>query len=211
MLPRGAGTIRRDMERLGILGGTFDPPHLAHLELAEAAREQFHLDRVLLVVAGDPWQKRDAVRADPSARLAMARAAITGHLGLEVSDVEIQREGPSYTVDTLEALSSLDRKLYLILGADAASGLATWHDPDGVRERATVLVADRPGADALAAELVESLRAEGWSCELLHLPPHDVSSTELRERLAHGDEVTGEVPGEVVRVVSERGLYTRPR
>lgn len=210
MVPRGAGTIPR-VERVGILGGTFDPPHAAHLELAEAAREQFDLDRVLFVVAGDPWQKRDAVEAGAAERLAMAQAAVVGHPGFEVSAVEVERAGPSYTADTLEELAAPGRELFLVLGADAAAGLASWHDPERLRALATVLVADRPGAPVGAADIVARLRAEGWRAEAVHLPPHDVSSTELRDRLAGGDDVGGDVPPAVVRVAEERGLYTRSR
>lgn len=198
-------------QRLGILGGTFDPPHAAHLELAEAARAQFGLDRVLLVVAGDPWQKRDQVEAPASERLAMVAVAAEGRPGLEASALEVERPGPSYTVDTLEELAGPDRELFLILGADVAASLHTWHRWDRVRELAALLVADRPGAAESAAETAERLRAGGWRCEVVTLPPHDLSSTELRERLAGGEPVEDEVPAGVVRVVEERGLYTRPR
>ena len=175
-----------------------------------AARDQFALDRVLLVVAGDPWQKRGEVQAGARERLAMAEAAAAGRPGIEVSDVEVEREGPSYSVDTLEELSRDHRELFLILGTDAAAGLQTWRNPEHVRELATVLVADRPGVPTGASELVERLRSEGWRCEVVELPPHDVSSTELRGLLAEGEDVGDEVPPPVVRVVEERGLYTRP-
>ncbi|HLF99027.1 MAG TPA: nicotinate-nucleotide adenylyltransferase [Acidimicrobiia bacterium] len=196
-------------ERLGILGGTFDPPHVAHVHLAEAARDQFDLDRVLLVVAGDPWQKAGAVEAGAEERLAMAEAAFSGMAGIEVSAMEVGRPGPTYTVDTLEALARDDRVLLLILGADAAARIQTWHRAERVRELATLLVADRSGSGEAAEQVVARLRERGWRCEVLNFQPHAVSSTALRQRLAGGEDVAEEIPVEVVRVVEERGLYTR--
>lgn len=207
MLSRGTGTIPR--VRVGILGGTFDPPHVAHVELADAARDQWHLDRVLLMVAGDPWQKRGEVAAGMRERLAMVEALVAGHADLEVSAMEVERPGPSYTVDTLEALGQDGDELFLIVGADVAAGLHTWHRSERVKELATVLVADRPGA-LPASDLVGALGAQGWRCGVVDLPFHDVSSTDVRERLAAGDAVAGLVPAPVVRVVEEHGLYTRP-
>lgn len=196
-------------ERLGVFGGTFDPPHAGHIELAEAARTQFGLHRVLFVVAGDPWQKEGAVVGSARDRLAMVEAAVRGREGLAASAMEVERPGPSYTADTLEALARPDRALFLILGADVAAGLDSWHRSDRVRELATLLVADRPGAVMPAAQVAKSLQASGWRCDLVGLAtPHDVSSTELRERLARGDAVA-DVPREVVRVIEEHGLYTR--
>lgn len=197
------------IERIGILGGTFDPPHVAHLHLAVAARDQFDLDRVLLVVAGDPWQKRGEVGADAPARLAMAQAAFAGIPGIEVSDLEIRRSGPTYTADTLEELAAPGRRLHLILGADAAVGLPTWHRPERVRDLADLLIADRPGSTA-AEEVVEGLAADGWRADVVRLDHHDVSSTNLRDRLAGGGDVDGALSADVIRVVEERGLYTRP-
>lgn len=198
-------------ERLGILGGTFDPPHLAHVDLAEAARDQFELDRVLLVVAGDPWQKAGRVEAAAGERLAMAEAAFSGVPGVEVSGIEVDRPGPTYTVDTLEALERDDRVLFLVLGADAAAGIETWHRGERVRELATLLVADRSGCGEAADRVVARLRERGWRCEVVNFEPHAVSSTALRERLAEGEDVRAEMPAEVVRVVEEQGLYTRPQ
>ncbi|MBI2168069.1 MAG: nicotinate (nicotinamide) nucleotide adenylyltransferase [Actinobacteria bacterium] len=198
------------MHRVGVLGGTFDPPHVAHLDLAEAARDQFGLERVLLVVAGDPWQKRGQVEAGARERLAMVEAAVGERPGIEVSTVEVDREGPSYTVDTLEGLAEPGTELFLILGADAAATLDTWRRPERVRQLAEILLADRPGAPASAANLADRLRADGWRCEVIEMAPHDVSSTELRTRLARGAPVGPDVPPGVVRVAEERGLYTRP-
>lgn len=196
-------------ERLGVLGGTFDPPHVGHAALAEAARDAFDLDRVLLVVAGDPWQKRGEVEASAGDRLVMAEVLAEGLERVEVSDVEVRREGPTYTADTLEELERPGRLLFLVVGEDVATGFSTWHDAERVRERATVLVAARAGRSAELRDGLDRLRREGWECETIPMPPVPVSSTEVRERLAEGRPVDGLLPPEVVRVVEERSLYTR--
>lgn len=202
-------------ERWGLLGGTFDPPHGGHLALAEAARARLGLERVLFVVAGDPWQKRGDVEASAEDRLAMTEALVAGHRGkgFDVTPIEVEREGPSYTAETLEALAGEDprRELYLILGADAATGIETWHRPDRVRELATVAVAPRPGAVEVADQVVEELRARGWRCERLPMDEHAASSTDVRARLRAGEPAERLVPPTVVRVIEERGLYTRSR
>lgn len=206
--PRGARTEQH--ERVGVLGGTFDPPHVAHLELADAAREQFDLDRVIFVVAGDPWQKSGQVVAAGAERLAMVEAALADRPGFEASAIEIERPGPTYTAETLEELARPDRELYLIVGADVAAGLDTWHEPDRVRGAATILVADRPGASGSARQVTEELVQAGWRCAVVDLPPRDVSSTDVRRRLADAEPPGDSLPPPVVRVVEERGLYTRP-
>lgn len=199
--------------RIGVLGGTFDPPHAGHLVLAEAARSHLGLERVLFVVAGDPWQKRGDVDAGARDRLAMTEALVEGHRGLVASAMEVERDGPSYTADTLEALAvdGPDRALHLLLGADAAAGLSTWNRPDQIRDLAAIVVAPRPDVPPAAEDVVAELRAEGWRCELLPMPESPVSSTEVRARLRSGASLEGLVPAPVVRVIEERGLYTRSR
>lgn len=194
--------------RWGVLGGTFDPPHRAHRALAEAARDQLGLDRVLLVVAADPWQKRGDVEAPAVDRLAMAEALARGGEKIEASALEIERGGPSYTAETLEDLEAPGRELVVVLGADAADRLDTWERSERVRELATIAVADRAaGPDGFA--VVDRLRAQGWRCEVVDLPAVDISSTEIRERRRRGEAVDDVVPPQVVRVIEERDLYTR--
>ena len=113
-------------ERIGVFGGTFDPVHVGHIVGAVEARRALTLDRVMLVPAGDPWQKRGSVAAPAADRLAMVRAAVEGIDGLEVSAVEVERDGPSYTYQTLEALSGPGRRLHLIVGADVTATLRSW-------------------------------------------------------------------------------------
>jgi nicotinate-nucleotide adenylyltransferase len=161
------------------------------------------LDRVLLVVAGDPWQKRGGVVAPASDRLALVEAATADVAGVEASSIEIDRGEPSVTADTLEALAAPDRELFLVLGADAVRNMPTWRRLEETRELATLVIVERAGdrhADAPSA---------GWKVERVVIPRLDISSTDLRDRLAGGRPVDGMVPAPVVRAIHERGLYTR--
>jgi nicotinate-nucleotide adenylyltransferase len=142
------------VERLGIFGGTFDPVHVGHLAAASAARHQLHLDRVLLVVAGAPWQKDDVVAA-ADARFAMVAAAIDGVEGFEASRLELDRSGPTYTIDTVEQLAADDRELVLIVGADVAAKLDTWKRADELQKLVTIAVARRTGSNAAPRRFVE--------------------------------------------------------
>jgi nicotinate-nucleotide adenylyltransferase len=189
-------------ERVGVFGGTFDPVHVAHLVAALDTRHALGLDRVLLVVAGDPWQKRGRVVASAADRLALVDLAVDGIEGLEASDVEVRREGASVTADTLEDLTAPDRDLFLILGADAVANMATWKRLDETRALATVVVIERAG-DAHAEP-----PGPGWRFERVSIPRLDVSSTDIRERLAAGRPADGLVPPTVMRGIRERGLYT---
>lgn len=188
--------------RIGLLGGTFDPPHVGHLVTAVEVLEQLRLDAVLLVVANDPWQK-SATRPVTAAehRLAMVRAAVDGVEGVECSDMEIRRGGPSYTVDTLEELHAdePDVEVHLILGADAAAGLATWKRHERVAELAELVVVGRRD--------VEVPPPAGFRVRRVDVPRLDVSSTDLRERLRSGRSVRWLIPDGVLPVVHERRLY----
>lgn len=202
MAPADApGPPRR--ERLGILGGTFDPVHVAHLVAAMEARRALDLDRVLLVVAGDPWQKAGEVCAPAPVRSEMVRAAVEGVEGLEVSDMEIERGGPTYTADTLEALAGPDRDLFLVVGSDVAASLDTWRRVDVVRSLATVVVVERAGEPAVAPP------GEGWRVEHVTIPRLDISSTDVRTRVAERRPIDFLVPPGAVRIIRENGLYTR--
>ena len=189
-------------ERIGVFGGTFDPVHVAHVVSAVEARRVLGLDRVVLVPAGDPWQKRGSVTAPGADRLAMVEAAMEGITGLEVSPIEVERQGPSYTYQTLEALSAPGRALFLIVGADVAATMHSWVGIERLPALATLVVVDRAGDGPRDA----SLPAE-WQCERVVIPRLDVSSTDLRARAARGWPLDGLVPPGVVRVITERGLY----
>ncbi|HKH05221.1 MAG TPA: nicotinate-nucleotide adenylyltransferase [Acidimicrobiales bacterium] len=190
-------------ERLGIFGGTFDPPHVGHLVTAVNVRHEMALDRVLLVVNGQPWQKVRTRPISPAEdRYAMVEAAVGTVDGLEASRIEVDRRGMSYTADTLAALLEEDaaRELFVVLGTDAALGLPTWERAGEVRELATIVVVERPGA----------ARAEpprGWSWHRVEVPRLEVSSTDLRARVADGRPLDYLLTAEVIAAIRTRGLY----
>jgi nicotinate-nucleotide adenylyltransferase len=194
-------------ERLGIFGGTFDPPHVGHLVTAVNVRHELSLDRVLMVVANQPWQKvglRDISKAED--RLAMVEAAVSGIVGLQASGIEIDRGGMSYTADTLVALSAIEPRpqLFVILGSDAAAGLATWERVDKVRELATIVVVERPGA---SDGMRRAAPADGWSWVTVEIPRLEVSSTDLRARVQEGRPLDFLLTPAVIECIHERGLY----
>ena len=191
------------MERLGILGGTFDPVHVAHLAAASAAYHQLRLTRVLVVVAGEPWQKHGRVGAPAEARLAMVEAAIDGVEGLEASRREIDRAGPTYTIDTIDALRAEmpGCELFLIVGSDVAASVDSWRRADALRATVTLAIVDRE-------DVAPTTPPPGWNCVRVHMPRLDISSTDLRRRIAAGESVDFLVPPPAARVLRARDLYT---
>jgi nicotinate-nucleotide adenylyltransferase len=192
-------------ERVGVFGGTFDPVHAGHVVVATETRSQLGLDRVLLVVAGDPWQKRGRVVASAADRLALAAVAVDGIEGVEPSAIEIERGEASVTADTLEALRAPGRELFLVLGADAVANMPTWRRLDETRHLATVVVVERAG------DVHSEPPGPGWRVERVSIPRLDISSTDLRGRLRDGRPIDGLVPPQVVREIRRRGLYTAGR
>lgn len=189
--------------RIGVFGGTFDPPHVGHLVTAVNVRHALSLDRVLLVVSNRPWQKLGTRPISPAAdRLAMVEAAVRDIDGLEASALEIERGGLSYTADTLAELGSLEpaAELFVILGSDAASGLSTWERADEVRQRSTLVMVERPGAH-------DAWPPEGWAWERVEVPRLEVSSTDLRARVTDGRPLDFLLPPAVRDCITERGLY----
>ena len=201
-----ARPAERPGARIGVLGGTFDPVHVGHLVTAVNVRHALALDRVLLVVANDPWQKAGTVRTAAPDRLAMVAAAVAGVDGLEVCDLELRRGGPSYTADTLADLAAQHpgAELHLILGSDAAGGLDTWERAEEVAALARLAVVVRPGAEAAHPP-------PGWRHVVVEVPRLDVSSTDLRARVADGRPLDWLVTDEVVQVIRERHLYAAGR
>lgn len=193
-------------ERLGVFGGTFDPVHVGHLVAAVNARHALRLDRVLLVVANVPWQKGGRRLTPAEERYALVAAAVEGRAGLEASRMEIDRGGVSYTADTLEELATGEPppELFLIVGADVGSEMATWKWPDVVRERATLVVVDRPGAP-------QPQLAPEWRMERVAIPHLAVSASDLRRRAAAGLPLDFLVPDAVMTGIRERGLYAGGR
>jgi nicotinate-nucleotide adenylyltransferase len=192
------------MERLGVFGGTFDPVHVAHVVVAAETRSALRLDRVLLVVAGDPWQKRGKVVAPARDRLMLVQAAVEGVDGVEASPVEVERDAPSVTADTLDALAGPHRELFLVLGADAVANMHTWRRLEDTRSLATIVVVERNG------DVHAEPPGPGWKVERVPIPRLDVSSSDVRARLAEGRPVDGLVPPAVVHAIRARGLYTAP-
>lgn len=197
---------RGPVERIGVFGGTFDPVHVGHLVTAVNVRHELALDRVLLVVANDPWQKADADVTPAADRLAMVTAAVRGVTGLEVCDLELRRGGPSYTADTLAELARAHpaAELHLVVGSDAAGGLSTWERVEEVQALARLVVVARPGAEAVRPP-------PGWEHRVVEVPRLDVSSTDLRARVADGRPLDWLVTTAVVRVIEERHLYADRR
>jgi nicotinate-nucleotide adenylyltransferase len=193
-------------QRIGIFGGTFDPVHVGHLVAAVNARHDVGLDRVVLMVANVPWQKAGSRRVTPAEdRFAMVKAAVGGVPGVEASRMEIDRGGPSYTADTVSELAGLHpgAQLYVIVGWDVGTELATWERLDEIRDLASLVVVNRPGTSPPAG-LVE----EGWRLEQVSVPNLEISSTDLRARAATGRPLDYLVPAAAVRVIRERGLYS---
>ena len=178
------------MTRVGVFGGTFDPVHVGHLAIAHAALESVPLDRVLFVLAKrSPLKERGPVASEGD-RLRMLELAIANEPRFAVSRLELDRDGPSYTVDTLERLAGKD-ELFLILGSDAIADLPRWKDPDRIARLATLVVAERPGAPDRVGDA----------------PRLDISSRELRARAARGRSLRYLVPEPVLQHIEARGLY----
>jgi nicotinate-nucleotide adenylyltransferase len=195
--------------RIGILGGTFNPPHLGHLISAQEAYLQLGLDRVTLIPARIPPHK--PVEDEPGAehRLELCRLAIRGDERFQVSDLEIGRDGPSYTVDTLEALHSpsQDHELFLIVGGDVAAGLPNWHEPERVLSLATLAVARRRGTSRTAVDsALRTLRGAERTC-FFRMPGIAISSTMLRERARSGQPIRYYVPDAVEGYIKRHRLY----
>ncbi|MCP4249792.1 MAG: nicotinate (nicotinamide) nucleotide adenylyltransferase [bacterium] len=186
--------------RRGILGGTFDPFHIVHLMAGEAARHLLELDVITFITAGDPYQKHGIPISDKEHRWNMTVRGIEGTDYFEADDREVQRLGPSYMIDTLATFDD-DEEIFLILGADAAVGLPTWHRWEDVVERTKVAVISRPGV----AE--EEVAATGAPYIWLDTPGIPISSTMLRARAEAGRSIRFFVPDAVWRYVEEKRLY----
>jgi nicotinate-nucleotide adenylyltransferase len=192
-------------ERLGILGGTFDPIHVGHLVAAVNARDAVNLDRVILMVANIPWQKA-GVRAVSTAedRLGLVEAAVGDVEGLEAGSLEIERGGESYTAETLAELRARgpEDELFLIVGWDVASELESWDRIDEIKKLATLVVVNRPGSRP-----PQFLRESGWRVEEVTVPNLEISSTDLRARAADGRPLDYLIPEAGVRFIRTRGMY----
>ena len=196
--------IPNQPRRVGVFGGTFDPPHVGHLVVAINVMHELALDEVLLMVANDPWQKRGTREISSSAdRLALVEAAVRDVPGLSASSIEIDIGGASYTANTLEQLLKEDSnvELFVILGADAANGLLTWERHERVAELSTLVVVDRPG---VVTELPAPAVGQWHRVEV---PRLEVSSTDLRERARDGRPLDWLVTAPVLDEIAARSMY----
>jgi nicotinate-nucleotide adenylyltransferase len=203
--------------RIGVLGGTFDPIHVGHVAVAHAARLELGLDEVLVIPAAIPPHKIGAAMAPAADRLAMVELAVAGEPGLVASRIELDRPGPSWTVDTLDALldearaAGRDVELTLILSADAFAGLSAWQEPARLLRQARVAVVPRPGHARPSIEaLPPDLRALAGATAFLDGPNIDISATDIRRRVAAGLSIDGLVAPEVARYIEAHHLYLQP-
>jgi nicotinate-nucleotide adenylyltransferase len=200
--------------RLGVLGGTFDPPHVGHLILAEEARTRLQLEKVLFVPAGDPWRKAGQEITPAEHRLAMVRLLLGSDPYFEVSTLEVERRGPSYTVDTLEALRQQygpGLELYFILGEDALRDLPNWKEPARIVSLARLAAAPRPAERGWAtADLEAAVPGISERIVTLPMPTIDISSTALRERARAGLSLRYLVPLGLEEYIRHHRLYATP-
>ena len=195
--------------RIGVFGGTFDPIHLGHLVVAEDARIALELDKVLFIPAGQPWFKSYRQITEARHRLAMVRLAVEGNPSFDVTDIEIRRTGPSYTVDTLSELRGQykDAEFIVILGVDALREIDRWHQPRKLFELASVVGMARPGATLDPSVLNAAIPGASSRMRLLDSAQIDISGTDIRQRAAEGRSIRYRVPAAVERYICENGLY----
>lgn len=193
--------------RLGVFGGTFDPPHLGHLVAASDACQALGIERMLWVPSAVPPHKRDTVHASAAHRLAMVRAAVAGDPRFQADDLELRREGPSYTVDTLRALREREpgAELCFVTGADNLAEIPGWREPEEILRLARLAVVTRRGdghAPAAAAGMAPA--------DVVAVTRVDVSATEIRRRVAAGETIRYLVPDAVRAYIEREGLYREP-
>jgi nicotinate-nucleotide adenylyltransferase len=195
-------------KRVGVFGGTFDPIHSGHIAVAEAVRDELELDEVLFVVTSDQWLRENPPEASASDRFKMVQLAVENVLGFTASDVDIVREGSTYTVDTLaDLLEKLgdSTKLFLIVGADSATSMDRWKRGEEIPSLATIVAVGRPGQQFNAEELAASHPASG--AEYVEGPMIDVSATRVRALLSVGQAVDGLIAEAVANHIEQQGLY----
>ncbi len=190
-------------KRIGVLGGTFDPIHNTHLDMARAAMEGAHLDTVLFVLSARPPHKQDDTVASPEQRLKMLEAALEDEPNFEPCGIELRREGPSYMRETLCDLEQQypGAELFLIVGLDSLLDFPNWRDPEDILARARLLVAPREGDGRVIPASLEG------KYDFVPFEESDVSSTEIRGRVAQDEPIDGLVPAAVARLIREGGIY----
>ncbi|MCA1569447.1 MAG: nicotinate-nucleotide adenylyltransferase [Chloroflexi bacterium] len=208
----GESTADHPPRRIGMLGGTFDPPHIGHLWLGALAAGALDLDRVLFMPAAQPPHKGGRLISRAADRLLMTRLAIIGNPAFELSGLEMERPGPSYTIDSVIELKRLhpDTELFLVMAADSLDQIDTWREPDRLLDEIRWAVGPRPGSALPDRSRLEERFGERASrIQLLEAPALDVSSTEIRRRVAAGHTIRYLVPRDVEEMIIERELYRR--
>lgn len=198
-------------QRIGVMGGTFDPIHLGHLRAAAAVADALHLDRVIFVPAREPWHRGEQPGASAEDRYEMTRRAVAVDTRFAVSRVDLERPGPTFTVDTLADLQREHAaapapggdEWFFITGADALADFMSWRDPLGILDLAHLVGVTRPG-HALQAPAIPL-----GSCTLVEAPGIDISSTQVRARVRSGLDIAGFVPEAVADYIAEHGLYAQ--
>lgn len=194
--------------KTGILGGTFDPIHIGHIEIAKAAMNEVGLDKVIFMVAGNPWQKSAEGVSNAEDRFAMVDVAVAGIEGFEASDMEIKRmrnQDNTYTIDTLHELAENQAgELFFIIGSDVMGELDTWERPEEVKELATFIILERPNSKS------PKINSESQNVKALNIkgPYLDISATDIRQRIKNNQSVESLLPQEVFRIIKERKLYS---
>jgi nicotinate-nucleotide adenylyltransferase len=198
--------------RIGILGGTFNPPHIGHLVCAQEAHRELGLDQVMLIPAGTPPHKPVDAEPGPEHRLELCRRAIEADDRFVVTDLELRRDGPSFTVDTLKELSTQapTNELFLIVGGDIAAGLPQWHEPERVLELATLAIAKRRGTTRSAVQNALGQLTGGDRATFFEMPRIGISSTMVRRRVRAGQPIRYLVPDGVLDYIETHGLYRNP-
>jgi nicotinate-nucleotide adenylyltransferase len=201
--------------RIGVMGGTFDPIHIGHLVIAEEARVQFRLDKVLFMPSGNPPHKEEGESLDAEERFQMAVIATAGNTSFEVLRLEIERPGPSYTIDTLRELHGIyggEAEIFFITGADAILEILTWKEPERVLRECIFIAATRPGFDL--GELLEALPEKERKRQftdphilLMEIPALDISSTDIRRRIEEHRSIRYLIPDGVWDFIEKNGFY----
>jgi nicotinate-nucleotide adenylyltransferase len=190
------------LSRIGILGGTFDPPHNGHLALASAAVSELKLSKVIFIPAGTPPHKTAEDVSSENDRLAMLKLAVDDDGRFEISEIELERDGPSFTIDTLTRLKADNprQELFFLMGSDNVSEMKSWHKPEKILSLVRVVAAVRPGYSIRGkfAHMIESF----------HMPSMDISSTAVREKVRSGESISGLVPRPVEEYIKSKGLYS---
>lgn len=199
------------MLRIGIFGGTFSPPHNGHLYIAREALNQAKLDKMVFVPCGNPYHKSTPQKIDVKHRFEMTRLAISGEPEFEISDIEVNLTGPSYTAETLEKLRPLypDSRLCLLVGGDSLLDMTGWYKPEEIFKRAEIIVANRGGVNSerIDKAVEEYERTFNADITIIDITPVKVSATDVRDRLKKGSDLSGIVPEKVLDYINKTGIY----